>query len=108
MPWKEKRVLRLFWGLLFLLALAVSPLITLALLATIVVLRFPFRREAYGRTSVTLRGEVVRSAAEKTIADWFTCRGIRYVYERPALARWKRGISRPDFYLPDYDVYVEY
>jgi hypothetical protein len=101
--------LRLYWGLLFLLALAVSPLAALALLVVVVIVFCPVRRRAYGHPSVTLRGEVVRSNSERVIADYFSRRGIRYVYEQPAMDRWGfRRISRPDFYLPDYGVYVEF
>ncbi|MDE1853271.1 MAG: hypothetical protein KGI38_05940 [Thaumarchaeota archaeon] len=101
--------MRLYWGLLFLLALAVSPLVALALLVVVVILFHPVRREIYGHPAVTLRGEVVRSNSERVIADYFSRSGVRYVYEQPAVSRWGlRRISRPDFYLPDYRVYVEY
>jgi hypothetical protein len=101
--------LRLLWGLLLLLALAASPPLALVLLAIIVVFLRPSRRKEYGRPSVTLRGEVVRSNSERVIADWFSEKGIRYVYEQPAVGRWgSRRIGRPDFYLPDYGVYVEF
>lgn len=67
------------------------------------------RRPAYGAPAVTRRGEVVRSDSERRIADYFANNGIRYEYEKPAMNRWGlRRISRPDFYLPDYGVYVEY
>jgi len=67
------------------------------------------RQEVYGQPSVTQRGEAVRSNSEKVIADYFSRSGIRYVYEQPAMTRWGfRRISRPDFYLPDYGVYVEF
>ena len=100
--------LRLLWGLLLLLALAASPLLALALVVVAVVLLFPRPRREYGRPSVTLRGEVVRSRSEKVIADWFYRNGIRYAYEYPAFDQRGPVISRPDFYLPDYGVYVEY
>ena len=100
--------LRLLWGLLLLLALAASPLLALVLVAVAVVLLFPRPRREYGRPSVTLRGEVVRSHSEKFIADWFYRNGVRYAYEHPAFDRRGSVISRPDFYLPDYDLYVEY
>jgi hypothetical protein len=102
-PLRVSAALRLLWGLLLLLALALaaSPPLALVLLATIVVFLHPFRRKEYGRPSVTLRGEVVRSNSERVIADWFSRRGIR--------GRWgSRRIGRPDFYLPDYGLYVEY
>ena len=60
-------------------------------------------------TFFTLRGVVVRSRAEKTIADYFTDNSIVYEYE-PVLmggANHEREM-RPDFYLPEYDLYVEY
>ena len=50
-----------------------------------------------------------QSNSERVIVDYFTRSGIRYVYEQPVMGRWgSRRISRPDFYLPDYGVYVEY
>ena len=102
-------VLRLLWGLLLLLALAASPLLALVLLALIPVVVFrPLHRREYGRPSMTLRGEVVRSYSEKVISDWLFRRGIRYDYERPVFDRKGSVISRPDFYLPDLGVCVEY
>ena len=101
--------LRLLWGLLLLLALAASPLLALVLLALIPVLVFrPFHRKEYGRPSMTLRGEVVRSRSEKAIADWLFLRGIRYAYEQPVFDSRGRRVGVPDFYLPDYGLYVEY
>ena len=100
--------MRFLWALLFLLALAVSPLLALALVVVAVVLLFPPPGREYGRPSVTMRGEVVRSRSEKAIADWFYRNGFRYLYEYPAFDRKGSVISRPDFYLPDYGVYVEY
>ena len=101
--------LRLLWGLLLLLALAASPLLALVLLAlTPVVVFRPFRRREYGHPSMTLRGEVVRSHSEKVIADWLFRRGIRYAYEQPVFDPRGRRVGVPDFYLPDFGVYVEY
>ena len=63
----------------------------------------------YGGLVATQRGETVRSNSERTIADYFHQNNIRYVYEQDAMNRWNtRRISRPDFYLPDYGIYVEY
>jgi hypothetical protein len=65
----------------------------------------------YGVQSVTLRGETVKSIGEKRIADYFERNNIRYVYEKEARTKalfFSQKISSPDFYLPDYDVYVEY
>jgi hypothetical protein len=80
-------VLRLLWGLI-LLAFVVSP--PAALVMTVIVAKI-HRRGTYGHPSVTLKGEVVRSEAEKIIADYFTRSGIRYVYEQPAMGRWGSG-----------------
>ena len=108
MPRLRMTALRLYWGLLFLLALAASPLLALVLLAIVVVFLRPFRRKEYGHPSVTLRGEVVRSYSEKVIADWLFRRGIRYAYERPVFDSRGHRVGVPDFYLPDFGVYVEY
>jgi len=65
--------------------------------------------KTYGGLTYTQRGEVVRSNSERTIADYFHRNNIRYVYEQDAMNRRNsRRISRPDFYLPDYGIYVEY
>ncbi len=68
-------------------------------------------KNRYGSQCVTLHGEVVKSRAEKIIADYFHQCNIRYIYEKPAKKHlWilSTEMSKPDFYLPDYDVYVEY
>ena len=68
-------------------------------------------KKKYGTPSRTLRGELVKSKAEKQIADYFTEHGIRYIYEYPAKTDalvFKKTFAKPDFYLPDYKVYVEY
>ncbi len=68
--------------------------------------------EEYGIPSVTLTGQPVRSKAERVIADYFTRHGIPYYYEAMATTNdwfnFKAKISRPDFYLPQYNLYVEY
>jgi DNA helicase IV len=59
----------------------------------------------------TLRGERVRSQEEVALANFLPLRGITYEYEadypvdtaRPARARY-----RPDFYLPEHDLYIEH
>jgi hypothetical protein len=69
---------------------------------------------AYGVTSLTSKGERVKSIGEKTIADFLAKNNIKYVYEQGAIGTWSHGrynnykITIPDFYLPDYGVYVEY
>ncbi len=53
----------------------------------------------------------VRSRAEQLIADYFDQHKIRYEYESEIVSGFwifAERVSRPDFYLPDYDVYVEY
>jgi hypothetical protein len=65
----------------------------------------------YGTLSVTTRGEEVKSHGEQKIADFLASNGIRYEYERPIeVGIWifTDKLSCPDFYLPDYDVYIEY
>ena len=65
----------------------------------------------YGIPSVTTNGENVKSHAEQRIANYFARNGIRYVYEFGAKTDaliFKRTFAKPDFYLPDYGVYVEY
>lgn len=64
----------------------------------------------YGKKVKTENGEKVKSMAEKKIADYLYENGIRYQYEKtmttfPLIGR---KISKPDFYLPDYDVWIEY
>jgi len=65
----------------------------------------------YGKLSVTFLGEEVRSNGERKIADFLKRNAIRYVYE-PTLSEefliFSQKVSRPDFYLPDHDVYIEY
>ena len=68
--------------------------------------------EKYGTPSATLTGQHVRSKGERVIADYLTRHNIAYQYEAQATTNdwfiFKSAISRPDFYLPQYDLYVEY
>ena len=52
-------------------------------------------------------GTLVQSDGEKLIAEWLSFRKIRYRYdERIKIIQ---GFAvRPDFYLPEFDVYIEY
>ena len=52
-------------------------------------------------------GTVVQSDGERRIADWFTGHGIAYRYDAKFRIIGEFQI-RPDFYLPELDVYVEY
>lgn len=69
------------------------------------------KKQQYGESCVTLRGEKVKSYGEKQIADYLYQNGIDYEYEAVAKTSgrvfdWE--ISKPDFYLPQYSVYIEY
>jgi DNA helicase-4 len=67
--------------------------------------------EEYGTRSTTQFGVKVRSRAEKRIAEYFERNCIRYEYEpmvQSGIWIFTQKVSRPDFYLTDHDVYVEY
>ncbi len=67
--------------------------------------------EEYGVPSVTLTGQQVRSKGEKIIADYLTYHGVAYYYEAQAMSNnwiFSHKISKPDFYLPQYNLFVEY
>jgi len=70
-----------------------------------------FSSKQYGTECVTLAGEKVKSKAEKIIADYLLKQNIRYQYEKVAKSHgliFSKKISKPDFYLPDYNTYIEY
>jgi hypothetical protein len=70
-----------------------------------------YPRRQYGKRGCTKRGIEVRSRAEQRIANYFDSIGLRYQYEKELeTGFWifTRKLSCPDFFLPDYDVYVEY
>ena len=52
-------------------------------------------------------GTVVQSEGERRIADWLTAHGMAYRYDAKyrLIAEFQ---IRPDFYLPELDVYIEY
>lgn len=55
----------------------------------------------------TVNGVAVQSQGERRIGDWLAGKGIAYSYdERYMIARDTR--IRPDFYLPEFDLYIEY
>ncbi len=68
--------------------------------------------QEYGIPSVTLTGAPVRSKGRELSPDYFTRHGIPYHYEAMATTNdwfiFRAKISRPDFYLPQYNLYVEY
>jgi len=64
----------------------------------------------YTNIKITNKGETVKSGAEKILADFFNKNNINYQYEKECFNDnlIEQKISNPDFYLPKYDVYVEY
>lgn len=49
----------------------------------------------------------VQSKGEKRIGDWLAAKGIAYRYDARMLIAGGERI-RPDFYLPEFDLYIEY
>lgn len=61
--------------------------------------------------NLTLKKEFVKSQQEVMIANFLYIHGINYVYERPYKHKTSTSEYRqykPDFYLPDYDIYLEH
>lgn len=59
----------------------------------------------------TIKHETVKSYGEMDIANFFTENNINYIYEAPYQSDTNTseyGQYYPDFYLPDYNIYVEY
>jgi DNA helicase-4 len=59
----------------------------------------------------TLKGELVKSLGECLIANYLYRQGIEYQYETDYkfdVATLKYRQYRPDFYLPELDIYIEY
>lgn len=59
----------------------------------------------------TLKGEKVKSFEELLIADWLYLNNISYEYEYPYKIQTATNLRRqykPDFYLKDYDIYLEH
>jgi len=59
----------------------------------------------------TINNETVKSYGEMDIANFLTQNGIQYTYEHPYKVDTRTseyGQYNPDFYLPEYDIYVEY
>lgn len=60
---------------------------------------------------VTVAKEAVKSYGEMEIANFLMQNGIPYIYEEPYKIDTRTseyGQYHPDFYLPDYDIYIEY
>lgn len=59
----------------------------------------------------TINNETVKSYGEMDIANFLTQNGIQYIYEQPYKVDTRTseyGQYNPDFYLPEYDIYIEY
>ncbi len=59
------------------------------------------------KTIAARDGTVVQSEGERRIAEWLTAHGIAYRYDAKFRIIGEFQI-RPDFYLPELDVYIEY
>lgn len=60
---------------------------------------------------VTINNETVKSYGEMDIANFLQQNGVKYIYEHPYEVDTRTeeyGQYHPDFYLPDYKIYVEY
>lgn len=60
---------------------------------------------------ITIKGELVKSYGEMRLANILSVNGIRYIYEQRyqyETATKEYAQYTPDFYLPDYDIYIEY
>lgn len=60
---------------------------------------------------ITMKKETVKSYGEMDIANFLFQNGIQYIYEMPYPIDTRTseyGQYHPDFYLPDYDIYLEY
>ena len=68
--------------------------------------------DEYGNRDVkTANGMYVRSQQEKIIYDELYYRNIKCEYEKSFFYKDEKGETRelhPDFYLPDYDLYIEH
>lgn len=59
----------------------------------------------------TLKEETVKSYQELIIANFLTLNGIRYLYEESYKYKTytiEKRQYKPDFYLPDHDIYIEH
>ncbi len=60
---------------------------------------------------LTFQKELVKSQQEAMIANFLYLYGINYIYEHPykiSTADQDHRQYHPDFYLPDYDIYIEH
>lgn len=69
------------------------------------------RNQENTETLTTLQQETVKSYQELVIANFLTLNGIKYLYEEPYQHKTYTNQKRqykPDFYLPEHDVYIEH
>lgn len=59
------------------------------------------------KTIAAQAGTLVQSDGERLIADWLSARGLAYRYDERFRILNGHAI-RPDFYLPELDIYIEY
>ena len=68
--------------------------------------------DEYGNLTIKCDdGRRVRSRAEALIYNWLFNKKIRAIYEETLFYENEKGESKtlhPDFYLPDYELYIEY
>lgn len=60
---------------------------------------------------ITLKGEKMKSYGEVEIANYLFVNGIDYCYEKSYVINTvssEYGQYKPDFYLPEYEIYIEY
>lgn len=57
-------------------------------------------------TYTTLKGEKVKSKSERDIADWLFRHNLKYAYE--PTVNFKDFNFKPDFYIPQADLYIEH
>ena len=56
----------------------------------------------------SLNGEKLKSHQEVQIANWLILNGIKWEYERDYPYNDSKNQYKPDFYLPDYDLWIEH
>ena len=60
---------------------------------------------------ITFNGETVKSLEELELANFLYANGVNYLYEEDyerSVANIKRRQYKPDFFLPDYGIYIEH
>lgn len=65
-----------------------------------------YKQYTDGMFYTTLKGDRVRSKSERDIADWLYRHNIRYEYEQEVY--FKKFKCKPDFYIPQANMYLEH